>query len=108
MRRFECGSKLAMTPKEFSRVYRSRQVANGEMDWVFQGVKPGLRFTAIDHRLRTVFEWAGVYEKGRLAHTFRHAVMTRLLENGVDLETVRDSARASTGDDNSALSACDG
>ena len=57
---------------------------------MLQGVKPGLRFTAIDHRLRTVFEWAGMYEKGRLAHTFRHAVATHLLENGVDLETVRD------------------
>lgn len=75
---------------DWLRVYRSRQVANGEIDWVFQGVKPGLRFTAIDHRLRTVFEWAGVYERGRLAHTFRHAVATHLLENGVDLETVRD------------------
>ena len=43
---------------DWLRVYRSRQVASGEMDWVFQGAKPGLRFTAIDHRLGlTPFPW---------------------------------------------------
>ena len=58
--------------------------------WVFTGRRKDLRLTTISKDLREVFQWAGLYEKGSLAHTFRHSVATSLLQNGVDLETVRD------------------
>lgn len=57
--------------------------------WLFVG-RTGLRRTTISKSLRDVFKWAGVYEKGKLAHTFRHSVATALLSDGVDLEVVRD------------------
>lgn len=74
----------------FLRSYRVRQKRHADGDWVFQGREPGLRLTTIVKLLRSVFQWAGLYEKGKLAHTFRHSVATALLESGVDLETVRD------------------
>jgi integrase/recombinase XerC len=58
--------------------------------WVFTGRSRGLRLTTIAKDLREVMKWAGLYEPGKLAHTFRHSVATTLLGNGVDLEVVRD------------------
>ncbi len=74
----------------FLEDYRNRQARNGPKDWVFQGKRAGLRLTTIFKALRETFKWAGLYEKGKLAHTLRHSVATELLANGVDLETVRD------------------
>jgi integrase/recombinase XerD len=56
----------------------------------FSGQRPGQRLTTISKALRETFKWAGVYERGKLAHTLRHSVETELLVAGVDLETVRD------------------
>jgi integrase/recombinase XerD len=74
---------------EFLRRYRAAQERNRDGDWIFQG-RAGQRLTTIAKPLRDVFRWAGLYEKGTLAHTFRHSVATALLGSGVDIETVRD------------------
>ena len=75
---------------DFLKDYRETQKRNGPADWVFQGHRPGRRLTTIFKALRETFEWAGVYEPGKLAHTLRHSVATELLASGVDLEVVRD------------------
>ena len=75
---------------DFLKDYREDQKRNGLDDWVFQGRRPGSRLTTIFKALRQTFQWAGLYERGKLAHTFRHSVPTELLAAGVDLETVRD------------------
>ena len=39
--------------------------------------------------IREAFQAAGIYERGKLTHCVRHSVATPMLQQGVDLETVR-------------------
>jgi site-specific recombinase XerD len=64
-------------------------VPGSDADWILQG-REGLRLTAIAKPLRDVLRWAGLYEKGTLAHSFGHSVATALLGSGVAIETLRD------------------
>jgi integrase/recombinase XerD len=61
-----------------------------DVDWVFQGRQPGERWVSPLKAIRKAFQTAGIYEKGKLTHAVRHTVATRMLQQGVDLETVRD------------------
>jgi integrase len=74
----------------FLNSYRKSLKRSGPNDWVFQGMRPGARLTTMFKALRETYQAAGVYERGKLAHTLRHSVATELLAAGVDLETVRD------------------
>jgi integrase len=71
---------------------RSHSSFSEERDWVFSSA----RGTPLDaHRVcrnvRKVFQSAGLYRPGQgTLHLIRHSVATRLLQEGVDLETVRE------------------
>ena len=39
--------------------------------------------------IREAFQAAGIYERGKLTHCVRHSAATLMLQQGVDLETVR-------------------
>jgi integrase/recombinase XerD len=63
---------------------------SSDTDWVFQGRRAGERWASPLKAIREAFQAAGIYEKGKLTHAIRHTVATRMLQQGVDLETVRD------------------
>lgn len=74
------------------RTYRENTKFNGEKDWVFstRNRTPMTTFN-VCRAVRSVFEKAGLYQKGRpTLHLIRHTVACDLLANGADLETVRD------------------
>jgi integrase/recombinase XerD len=72
------------------RRFRMSQRRSGDTDWIFQGRRVGERWISPLKAIREAFENAGIYEKGKLTHAIRHTVATRMLQQGVDLETVRD------------------
>jgi site-specific recombinase XerD len=72
------------------RRFRMSQRRSADADWMFQGRRPGDRWVSPLKAIRDAFEAAGIYEKGKLTHVIRHSVATRMLQQGVDLETVRD------------------
>ena len=72
------------------RRYRMRQKWSTEGDWVFQSQRPRQRWTNPFKAIRASFKAAGLYERGRGTHAIRHTVATRMLQNGIDLETVRE------------------
>jgi integrase len=71
---------------------RRRSAFSAEADWVF----PSRNGTPLDiHRVsrnvRKIFERAGLYRPGEgTLHLIRHSVASRLLQEKVDLETVRE------------------
>ncbi len=72
------------------RRFRMAQQWSAAEDWVFQSRRPRQRWTAPHKAIRRAFEEAGLYEPGKGTHALRHTVATRMLQNGIDLETVRD------------------
>lgn len=72
------------------RKFRMSQRRSADADWIFQGRRAGERWGSPLKAIREAFENAGIYEKGKLTHAIRHTVATRMLQQGVDLETVRD------------------
>ncbi len=71
--------------------YRSTLEHNGPDAWVFQSDRrPGQRLTTIFTPLRRVFQRAGLYERGKLAHELRRAAATSMIANGIDIDTVRE------------------
>jgi integrase len=72
------------------RRFRMKQRRSADSDWIFQGRRAGERWVSPLKAIREAFETAEVYEKGKLTHAIRHTVATRMLQQGVDLETVRD------------------
>jgi integrase/recombinase XerD len=72
------------------RRFRMAQRGSTDGDWIFQGRHPGRRWTSPGKAIRGAFARVGIYEKRKLTHAIRHTVATRMLQQGVDLETVRD------------------
>jgi integrase len=72
------------------RRFRMGQARSAETDWIFQGPRLGERWISPLKAIREAFVRAGIYEKGKLTHAIRHTVATRMLQQGVDIETVRD------------------
>ena len=64
---------------------------NGESDWIFPSSreKP-IQETSVSHMIKKVFIRAGLYRPGEsTTHRLRHVVASRLLSNGVSIETTR-------------------
>jgi integrase len=72
------------------RRFRMAQTRSGDHDWVLRGRRLGARWVSPLKAIREAFVDAGIYQKGKLTHAIRHSVATRMLQQGVDLETVRD------------------
>jgi integrase len=71
------------------RRYRMTARCRDDSDWIFQGRRPGDRWMWPSTAIREAFQAAGIYEPGKLTHCVRHSVATLMLQQGVDLETVR-------------------
>jgi integrase len=69
--------------------FRMTQRRRDDSDWIFQGRRPGDPWVSPSKAIRSAFEAAGIYERGKLTHCVRHSVATLMLQQGVDLETVR-------------------
>jgi site-specific recombinase XerD len=71
------------------RRFRATHRRRDDTDWIFQGRRPGDRWMWPSTAIREAFQAAGIYEPGKLTHCVRHSVATLMLQQGVDLETVR-------------------
>ena len=72
------------------RRYRMQQRWSTNQDWIFQSRNSRERWTCPFKAIRRVFSDAAMHEPGRSIHAIRHTFATRMLQNGTDLETVRD------------------
>ena len=71
---------------------RSEAEFSREVDWVFSSSKgTPLDLHRVSRNVRRVFESSGLYRPGEgTLHLIRHSVASRLLQEKVDLETVRE------------------
>jgi site-specific recombinase XerD len=77
---------------DWLRAYRAASKFNEDRDWIFstKNRTPMTTFN-VCRSVRKVFQRAGLYRKGvPTLHLLRHTVAATLLNNGTDLETVRE------------------